>query len=191
MERLKQIIKEKGIVRSDSILDVSEFLNGIVDSRLMHDLGADFANHFRDYDFDAFATVESSGIAPSVFASYSANKPLIIIKKSEKQLDNRFIQQPSYSFTKSHPYYLTCLKEQIGGKRIILIDDFLAQGSVVKNVDLLLKQAGSELVAVGICITKAFQDGYRKLIEEGYDLYSQASIESMNPETSVIKFKNE
>lgn len=189
MKKLEDVIREKGMVRTNRILDVSQFLNVQVDADLMQSLGKDFAEKFADYDFDAFVTVETSGIAPSVFASLFADKPLIIIKKQDKEMDPEvYVQQGSYSFTKDHTYYLTVKKEFIAGKKLILLDDFLAQGSVVLNVDELFKKVDADLVATGICISKNFQEGYKKLSEKGYDLYCQAQIESLDVENGLVHF---
>lgn len=191
MKLLEEKIIEQGRVRSEVILDVSTFLNAQVDAKLMEELGKDFANHYKDVEFDAFVTVETSGIAPSVFASLYANKPLVIIKKQDKFMDGGiFVQQESYSFTKDHDYYLTVKKEFIQNKKIILLDDFLAQGSVVLNVDKLLKKVDATLVSTGICISKNFQDGYKRLSEMGYDLYIQAALKKLDTESKQVIFED-
>lgn len=190
MELLKQRIREAGIARTEEILDVSTFFNAQVDAKLMQAIGDDFAEHFKDHDFDVFVTVESSGIAPSVFASLAAQKPLVIIKKSQKVMDDpRFVQQASFSFTKGNAYHLTTQLEFIKGKRIILIDDFLAQGSVVTNVETLLHKADATLVATGICISKDYQPGYQKLSAEGKDVYCQVHVTALEPQTNAIHIK--
>ncbi|UPU38861.1 hypothetical protein MX850_09785 [Erysipelothrix sp. Poltava] len=70
MKLLEEIIQEKGKVKSEEIVDVSSFLNAQVDPKVMEALGKDFADFYADYDFDLFVTVETSGIAPSVFANF-------------------------------------------------------------------------------------------------------------------------
>lgn len=190
MKKLEEMIKEQGVVRTETILDVSTFLNAQVDAELMSALGKDFSDYYKDYDFDAFVTVETSGIAPSVFASLYSNKPLVILKKQDKELDPEvFVQQPSHSFTKNHDYYLSVKKEFIQGKRLILLDDFLAQGSVVQNVDKLFKKVDARLVSTGICISKNFQKGYQILSDLNYDLYCQAEITKLDIDTKEVIFK--
>lgn len=189
MKLLIDKIEQFGRVKSEQVLDVSAFLNKQVDPQLMEALGKDFADYYKDYDFDAFVTVESSGIAPAVFAALHANKPLIILKKEDDQKDESiFAQQDSYSFTKNHKYYLTVQKEYIENKKVILIDDFLAMGSVATNVDILAKKANAQLVAIGICISKNYQDGYIILRERGYDLYIQVGLKKLDPLTNTIEF---
>lgn len=192
MKELKEIILEKGKVVAPGVLDVKAFLNEVIDVDLMKKLGEDFAKQFAHEDFDAFLTVEASGIAPSVFASLYANKPLIVLKKSDHPRDeNIYAQAKSHSFTKKKDYYLTVSKERIQNKRFILIDDFLAKGNVVFNTRKLLEEQGSELVAVGICVSKNFQEGYDRIQEESIPLYVQAGLEALDPKTNEIVFTKE
>lgn len=190
MKLLEDKIKECGFVATSDILDVSKFLNAQVDVELMQAIGKDFAEHYKNHDFDIFVTVESSGIAPSVFASLYADKPLVVIKKDQiEKNDEMYAQQACYSYTKKNAYYLTTRTQLIENKRAILIDDFLAQGSVVKNVELLLESVNATHVATGICISKNYQPGYQKLIESGHDLYCQAQIKSLDPDTNSVEFE--
>ena len=178
MKLLKERIIESGSVRTKDILDVSKFLNAHVDAKLMDALGKDFADYYKDYDFDMFVTVETSGIAPSVFASLYAKKPLLIIKKEGRDLDDAiYVQQDCFSYTKDVSYKLTAKKEFLSNKKVVLLDDFLAQGSVVKNVESLLEKVNSSLVSTGICITKNFQPGYLAV-----------ELKSLDPETGTIEF---
>ncbi len=191
VELLEERLKRDARVISSDKLDVSLFLNGQVDALLMSEIGKDFAKAFHTIDFDAFVTVETSGIAPAVFASYASNKPLVIIKKEDSIKSDEFVQVEGYSFTKNSSYYLTCKKQFLEGKRVILIDDFLANGSVVEAVGKLVNMANSELVGVGICIAKGFQKGLKIVESYNVPLYIQATIESMDPDTQDIQFVGE
>jgi len=187
MEALKQKIREEGIVRTESILGVSGFLNMQVDAQLMSDIGRYFSDCFKEDDFDIYLTVEASGIAPSVFASLYSDKPLVIIKKQHHKVEG-MAQRKCYSYTKKENYYLTVDPGFIEGKRCILIDDFLASGSVVRNVESLLKAQDATLVKTGIVISKDFQEGMQYLENEGYDVVSLARIKKMDPVTGSIEF---
>lgn len=190
VKELKDKINQLAIVNSEKILDVSLFLNKQVDPFLMEAIGKDFYNQFKDLDYDVILTVESSGIAPAVFASLFAKKPLVIIKKEENKKDKaKYLYQESYSYTKNQSYFLTVLKDLVLNKKVILIDDFLAKGSVVVNVDKLLKQANSKLVGVGICISKNFQEGYNRLKQLDFRLYCQAEILELNTSENKVVFK--
>lgn len=188
MKELKDKILKEGVVRSESILDVSSFLNMQVDPFLMKSVGEVFADVFKDEDFDLYLTVESSGIAPSVFASLASDKPLVVIKKDSKVKPAPKLQQACFSYTKKEDYYLTVDQRFIENKRCILIDDFLASGSVVRNVHTLLEKANATLVKTGIVISKDFQEGMQHLEKEGYPVISLARIKKMDPELGSIEF---
>ena len=188
MNDLKHAINTQAVVKTDAILDVSAFLNEGIDTNLMNAIGKDFSNHFQDLDVDLFVTVESSGIAPAVFASLHAQKPLVVLKKVDDKKSG-YLQQSCHSFTKNKDYFLTVKADFLAGKRIVLIDDFLAQGSVVNNVEILINNAKGSLVGVGICITKGFQKGYLGLLDRDFKFYSQVIVESMDPDTKIIKFE--
>lgn len=188
MDLLKNRIRQEGIVRSESILDVSSFLNMQVDAPLMQAVGQYFADAFKDLDFDCFVTVESSGIAPTVFAGLASGKPVVVIKKDHREKQHPFAQQSCYSYTKKQDYYLTVDTQYIANKRCILIDDFLASGSVVKNVEVLLNKANATLVHTGIVISKDFQEGMKHLEEKGYPIISLARIKKMDPQDGSIEF---
>lgn len=187
MNLLKEYIMRHGLVKSASILDVSSFLNMQMEPKLMKEIGKTFAEHYKDVDFDAYITVESSGIAPSIFASLYSDKPLVVIKKFYKKDDSK-VQQHCYSYTKKQDYYLTADEKFLENKRFILIDDFLASGSVVLNVEKLCDKVNSKVIKTGICISKDFQEGMIFLKENGYDVISLAGIKKMDPETGSIEF---
>lgn len=189
MKMLEESILKDAKVLSEEKLDVGAFLNSRVDPQLMKHIGEDFAKAFDNLDFDAFVTVETSGIAPAIFASYEAKKPLIIIKKETSIKPEAYAQVEGFSFTKNASYYLTCKKEDIENKKVILIDDFLANGSVVEAVHKLLLLSNSELMGVGICIAKGFQKGLSIVETLNVPLYIQAKIQSMNPSTQEIHFE--
>lgn len=192
MKVLKEAILSQAQVINEEVLDVKAFFNEMIDIELMEAIGKDFAEQFADLDFDAFLTVEASGIAPSVFASLYARKPLLVIKKSDVKKDpERYAQEAAYSFTKEKDYYLTVSKERIQHKRFVLIDDFLAKGNVVFNTKKLLEKNQSELLAVGICIAKNFQEGFQRIQEAKIPLYIQAGLESLDPENNTIHFTKE
>jgi len=188
MKLLIDKINAEAIIRSESVLDVSSFLNMRLDTELLDEIGKTFADYYKDYDFDMFVTVESSGIAPSIFTSMHANKPLVIIKKTHKIVPH-LLQQPNTSFTKDVSYYLTVNEDYIKDKKVILIDDFLARGHVVTNVEALLTKANATLVASGIIISKNFQPGYKQLVEAGKDIYCLAQIAKIDTEKEEIIFE--
>ncbi len=188
MELLKNMIKEKGIVINEDILKVDSFLNHQVSPSLMKEIGIEFASHFKDKGITKVLTIESSGIAPALMTALELNVPLVILKKQlPNTLKEGFYQTEVMSFTKNNIYNLTVSKNYISkDDKILLIDDFLANGEAASGVIKIADEANAKINGIGIVIEKSFQPGRKKLENKGYDIYSLARIKSL--ENNRIEF---
>jgi len=182
MELLKQKILKDGRALNEHVLLVDSFLNHQVDVHLMNEVGKEFARRFAGAGITRVATIEASGIAPAAMAAMAMNLPLVIMKKSVSSiLKEGIIQTDVFSFTKNSTYHLTLKKEFVKeGDRILLIDDFLANGEAGFGAIKLLKEAGAERVDLGIVIAKAFQPGLKRLREAGYRVEVLAPVIRMS-----------
>ena len=181
MKLLEDMILEKGKVIDDNILKVNSFINHQVDSKLMKEIGLEFSNYFKNRGITRVFTIESSGIAPAVMTSYELDVPLVILKKQiSSTLDDDIYQTKIKSFTKNITYNLTISKDYINSNdRILIIDDFLANGEASKGAIKIIENAGATVVGIGIVIEKSFQNGRNYLENLGYDVYSLARIKSL------------
>ena len=163
MELLKQHILWEGRALDEHVLLVDSFLNHQVDVRLMKACGEEFARRFADAGVTRVVTIESSGIAPAVMTALAMDVPLVIMKKSTSSiLQEGILQTEVFSFTKNAPYQLTLKSKFIKpGDRVLLIDDFLANGEAAFGGIALLEKAGATVAGVGAVIAKAFQPGLR------------------------------
>ena len=182
MELLKQKIKSDGTALSSQVLLVDSFLNHRVEPELMFSIGEEFARLFADKGITAVATIESSGIAPAVMTAMAMNVPLLIMKKSTSEiLADGILQTPVHSFTKNVTYKLTLKPSFLDSNdRVLLIDDFLANGEAALGGARLIEQTGARVGGIGIVIEKAFQPGRARLISEGYTPISLASVKKMD-----------
>ena len=181
MELLKQKILDCGRALDEHVLLVDSFLNHQVDVKLMQEVGREFARRFADAGVTRIVTIESSGIAPAAMAALEMDLPLVILKKSKSSiLKEGILQTEVFSFTKNAPYQLT-LKPQFvhPGDRVLLIDDFLANGEAALGASSLLERAGAEVAGIGIVIAKTFQPGLKKLQEAGYRVEILAPVKRM------------
>ena len=181
MELLKQKILDCGRALDEHVLLVDSFLNHQVDVKLMQEVGREFARRFADAGVTRIVTIESSGIAPAAMAALEMDLPLVILKKSKSSiLKEGILQTEVFSFTKNAPYMLT-LKPQFvhPGDRVLLIDDFLANGEAALGASSLLERAGAEVAGIGIVIAKTFQPGLKKLQEAGYRVEILAPVKRM------------
>ena len=181
MESLKKRILEEGHALNENVLKVDSFLNHQVDLNLMYDIGTYFKDHFKDHGITKVFTIESSGIAPAAMVALQMNLKLIILKKqSSKILNGQVYQTTVHSFTKDSDYELTLSKDYINkDDKILLIDDFLANGEAVKGSVRIIEEAGAKLSGIGIVIEKSFQPGRKILEDRGYDICSLARISKL------------
>ena len=181
MRLLEERILRDGRALSEDVLLVDSFLNHQVDTELMRAVGNEFSRLFKDAGVTRVATIEASGIAPAVMTAQALQTPLVILKKSTSNiLKEGVIQTEVFSFTKNSSYQLT-LKSQFvrPGDRVLLIDDFLANGEAAFGGIRLLEQAGASVAGVGAVIAKAFQPGMRKLRAAGYRVEALAAVKSL------------
>lgn len=188
MELLKQRILKDGRALSEHVLLVDSFLNHQVDAKLMHAVGEEFARRFADAGITRIATIESSGIAPAAMTALVMDLPLVIMKKSVSSiLKDGILQTEVFSFTKNAPYLLTLKSHFIlPGDRVLLIDDFLANGEAAFGGIRLLERAGAQVGGVGAVIAKAFQPGMEKLRAAGYRVEALAPVKRMTE--GIIEF---
>ena len=193
MRLLEERILRDGRALSEDVLLVDSFLNHQVDTELMRAVGNEFARLFKDAGVTRVATIEASGIAPAVMTAQALQTPLVILKKSTSSiLKEGVIQTEVFSFTKNSSYQLT-LKSQFvhPGDRVLLIDDFLANGCAVRGLIDMIQSAGATVEGVVIAIEKGQQPGGRMLREDGIRVESLAIIESMDDETGTILFREQ
>lgn len=188
MDKLKDYILEKGKIIDSNILKVDSFLNHQIDPQLMKEMGDEFYEYFKDKGINKIITIETSGIAPSVMCGLKMNVPVVFIKKANPSTMMNPITATVHSFTKNKTYTV-CLSEEFisSDDKILFIDDFLANGEAFRGAEEIIEKAGAKIVGVGMVIEKAFQKGHQYILDQGYDLYSLASIKKL--ENGIVEFE--
>ncbi|MGG4168132.1 xanthine phosphoribosyltransferase [Rossellomorea vietnamensis] len=191
MNLLKNKIKAEGVVLSETVLKVDSFLNHQVDPELMMEIGKEFANRFKEEGITKVLTIESSGIAPGVMAALQMNVPLVFARKKKSlTLTEGVLTSKVYSFTKQEENTISISREYIQkNDRVLLIDDFLANGQAALGLIDLVNQAEAGVAGIGIVIEKSFQNGGKLVRDTGYRVESLAEIESL--ENGEVQFKQE
>ena len=181
MDLLKSRILSDGRALNEHVLLVDSFLNHQVDPELMKAVGEEFARIFKDAGITKVATIESSGIAPSVMTAITLGVPMVIMKKQVSSiLKEGILQTEVFSFTKNSSYNLTLKQEFINkDDTVLIIDDFLANGEAAFGAIRLVEQCGAKVGGVGAVIAKAFQPGMKKLREAGYTTVALAPVKAM------------
>ncbi|QWH49884.1 xanthine phosphoribosyltransferase [Bacillus mycoides] len=182
MKVLQEKILNEGKVLSGDVLKVDAFLNHQIDPVLMQEIGKEFAKRFKEENITKIVTIESSGIAPAVMAALELGVKVVFARKRKSLTlqDNMYVANV-YSFTKQETNEISLSRNHIDeNDRVLIIDDFLANGQAALGLMSLVEQAGASIAGIGIVIEKAFQDGGKKLREQGVRVESLAEIASLD-----------
>ena len=183
MEILKQRILKDGVVKEGNVLKVDKFLNHQMDVKLFNDIGEEFAKRFAGTGVNKILTIESSGIGIACIAAQHFNNcPVIFAKKTlSKNLDGEMFVTQVKSYTKGVTYDVMVSEKYLGkGDKVLIIDDFLANGCALMGLIDIVKQSGAELAGAGIVIEKGFQVGGKTIRDMGVKLESLAIVDSMD-----------
>jgi xanthine phosphoribosyltransferase len=190
MEALRRMILEKGKGIGNDIVKVDMFLNHRIDTALLFQMGEAWADEFRNEKPETVLTVEASGIAMAVAAAHALGDiPVVFAKKSATVVQNDdIVQAPVYSFTHKTENMIRIEKRYLpAGTRVLIIDDFLADGQAVRGLMNLCWQQEAKVVGVGIAVEKGFQPGGKQLRESGVHLKSLAVVEGIENGNIVLK----
>ncbi|AOA01290.1 xanthine phosphoribosyltransferase [Carnobacterium maltaromaticum] len=188
MKLLEERILKDGVVLGDNVLKVDNFLNHQIDPVLMQAIGNEFAELFKGRGINKIITIESSGIAPAVFAGLAMGVPVIFARKHKSLtlVDNMY-SASVYSFTKNVTNEIAVSKSFLDSSdNVLLIDDFLANGQAAIGLLEICEKAGAKVSGMGIVIEKSFQKGRQIVEESGIEIASLARIAAF--EDGIVKF---
>ena len=189
MKTLEERILKDGYVLGENILKVDSFLTHQVDLNLMKEIGKVFADKFKDAGITKVVTIEASGIAPALYTADALGVPMIFAKKSKNiTMNEGILTAEVYSFTKQVSNTVSIASKYLSQQdKVLIVDDFLANGQAAKGLIEIVEQAGAKVEAVGIVIEKSFQDGRVLLEETGIPVFSLARLERF--ENGQVVFK--
>lgn len=191
MKLLEERIRRDGVVKPGNVLKVDSFLNHQMDVELFDQMGAEFKRLFADRPVNKILTIEASGIGIACVVAQHFHVPVVFAKKSQSiNLDGESYVTKVESFTHKRTYDVIVSQKYLGPEdHVLIIDDFLANGCAVAGLIDLIQSAGATVDGVGIAIEKGFQSGGDMIRSRGIRLESLAIVESMNPETKEIIFR--
>ena len=187
VELLKERIRKDGVVRGTDVLKVDSFLNHQMDIALFEEIGREFRRLFADCGVNKILTIEASGIGIACITAQFFHCPVVFAKKSQtKNIAGAVYTTKVESFTHGKVYDVIVARQFLGPEdKVLIIDDFLANGAALEGLIDLVHQAGAQLAGAGIVVEKAFQPGGARLRAQGIRVESLAKIKSMSEETGV------
>lgn len=182
MKLLEERILKEGQVRPGNVLKVDCFLNHQLDVELLDQIGAEFHRIFEKDGINKILTIEASGIAIACLAARHFGVPVVFAKKAKsKNIDGDVFTSTVHSYTYGKDYNITLSKKFLGpDDKVLIVDDFLANGKAMNGLLDVCRQAGAEVGGIGICIEKGFQPGGALLRQAGYKVASLAIVDSMS-----------
>ena len=192
MNFLEEKILADGNIKEGNILKIDNFLNHQIDVDVMRQIAYELKRRFRGVEVNKILTIEASGIAIATMLGDVYDVPVVFAKKSEtaNSTDDKYVSQ-AYSFTHKKMNNVFVSKPYLHATdKVLIVDDFLADGQAMHALIDLVRQAGGEVAGIGIAVEKGQQKGGRMLREEGYRLESIAIIDEMDWKTQRIVFRS-
>lgn len=192
MQLLKDRIRKDGKIKEGNVLKVDSFLNHQMDVKLFQEIGKEFKRRFEGEEITKILTIEASGIGIACVAAEVFDVPVVFAKKTQtKNIAGDVYTTKVESFTHGRVYDIIVSREFLGkGDKVLLIDDFLANGKALEGLAELVKKSGAELVGAGVVIEKGFQVGGDIIRSKGIHLESLAIVGSMDEKTGEVVFRN-
>ena len=189
MKELEERIRRDGTVKTGDVLKVDAFLNHQCDVRLFDHMGQEWARHFAGKTITKILTIEASGIAIACMTARHFNVPVVFAKKAKsKNIDGEVYTSTVHSYTYGRDYDITLSKKFLSpSDKVLILDDFLANGKAMKGLLDVCAQAGATVGGIGICIEKGFQPGGAELRAAGYKLASLAIVDTMTDDQLTFR----
>ena len=193
MNFLEDKIVKKGIVKQGNVLKVDSFLNHQMDIELFNEMGKEWKKRFEGKNINKILTIEASGIGIACIAAQHFGVPVVFAKKSKSiNIEGDMYTAEVESFTHKNKNQVIVAKKFLNeDDRVLLIDDFLANGCALQGLIQIVQSAGATVEGIGIAIEKGFQTGGKIIRNLGYQLESLAIVDAMNAETGEITFREQ
>ena len=189
MEKLKERIRREGKVLPGNIIKVDGFLNHRVDPALLTEIADEFSKYFDTKNITMVLTAEASGIALATACAARYGVPMVFAKKAKSDnIEGGLYQSDIFSYTYKKKVTLLVSKEWLSAdEKVLIVDDFMANGEAMRGLCDIVNAAGATLVGVGCAVEKGFQGGGDRLRAAGVNLKSLAIIESAEPGNIVFR----
>lgn len=189
MKELRNAILTQGRGIGLDVVKVDMFLNHRLDTGLLFRMGEELARRFEAEKPDLILTVEASGIALALTTARALQDiPVVFAKKSATVVQTADLAQAKvYSFTHKRENVIRVDKKYLpAGSRVLIVDDFLADGQACQGMMALCAQTDCKVVGVGIGIEKGFMPGGKRLREMGVKLSSLAVVTAIEDGNIIL-----
>lgn len=188
MKLLEDRILKDGHIGTDDVLKVDSFLNHQIDVSFVCELGKEFYRLFKDENITKILTIEASGIGIACLAAQYFGVPVVFAKKTKTiNIYSDTYNATVHSYTHKRDYDIVVSKEFLSKEdNVLIIDDFLAKGSALTALLMLIEKAGAKTAGAGIVIEKAYQGGGNLVRDMGVRVESLAKIKSISKKDGIV-----
>jgi len=188
MKLLEDRILKDGHIGADNVLKVDSFLNHQIDVNFVCELGKEFYRLFKDENITKILTIEASGIGIACLAAQYFGVPVVFAKKTKTiNIYSDTYNATVHSYTHKRDYDIVVSKEFLSKEdNVLIIDDFLAKGSALTALLMLIEKAGAKTAGAGIVIEKAYQGGGNLVRDMGIRVESLAKIKSISEKDGIV-----
>ncbi|MBE5802228.1 MAG: xanthine phosphoribosyltransferase [Clostridiales bacterium] len=190
MRELVEAVRERGVGVGTDVVKVDMFLNHRMDTELYVKIGQAFAAEFAHKKPELVLTVEASGIAGALTTAIACGSiPVVFAKKSRtRNVTGEVYESRVFSFTHGVENHIRVAKQYLPqGARVLIVDDFLANGEAAEGLCELCRQAGAEVIGIGVCVEKSFQPGHQKLVDAGYHVHALAKVTGIEDGKLIVE----
>ena len=193
MKLLEERIQKEGKILPGNIVKVDGFLNHRVDVKLMREMAKEFGRLFNLEGLTAVLTIEASGIALAAICAEEFGVPMVFAKKAKSDnIEGGLYKSSIFSYTYKKEVTLIMSQQWLtADDKVLIIDDFLANGEALRGLVDIVSQSGAELIGIGVAVEKGFQPGGQKLRDAGMNLHSLAIIDKANENGFVFRKQEE
>lgn len=188
MKLLEDKILKDGHIGEENVLKVDSFLNHQIDVSFVCELGKEFYRLFKDENITKILTIEASGIGIACLTAQYFNVPVVFAKKTKTiNIYSDTYNATVHSYTHKRDYDIVVSKDFLNkDDNVLIIDDFLAKGSALTALLMLIEKAGAKTVGAGIVIEKAYQGGGNLVRDMGIRVESLAKIKSISKKDGIV-----
>lgn len=189
MQLLKDKIVKEGKILPGNIVKVDGFLNHRIDIRMMEEIAKEFRRRFGDQEITMILTAEASGIALGTITAKEFDVPLVFAKKAKSDnIEGGLYASDIFSYTYKKKVTLLVSKDWITkDDKVLIVDDFMANGEAMRGLCDIVREAGAELVGIGVAVEKGFQHGGDRIREAGINIQSLAIIDKADENGFVFR----
>lgn len=181
MKLLEDRILKDGKVLGGDVLKVDSFLNHQIDVPFLCELGKELHRLYEGAGVNKVLTIEASGIGIACITAQYFGCPVVFAKKAKtSNIADDLYSAQVHSYTHGVTNNIVVSRSYLSPEdRVLIIDDFLANGCALEGLTEVCQQAGATVVGCGIVVEKQYQGGGDKLRRSGIRVESLAKITAM------------